>query len=60
MPDQSQWTSRAFWQALAPALHVEDRDFILSVPEFAIDAGRAASLGERIRHEGYFDLLPNR
>lgn len=58
MNNPVQWTSPDAWRAMAPALHVEDRAFILSVPEFGLDPQLAASLDGRIREEGYFELVP--
>ena len=54
------WGARDFWQKLAPSLHVDDADYLRSVPPFEVEPQFAEALRQVMRIEGYFQLPPPR
>ena len=58
LSSSEEWASRAFWQALAPALHIQDPTFLGSASLFAIDEGNGAAIRDLVRREGYCQLPP--
>lgn len=53
-----QWSSKEFWRALFPALHIEDVDYLGTVSLLAIDDALGENLRGVMRQEGYFQLPP--
>lgn len=53
-----EWSSPEFWRELAPALRIEDIDFLASLQLFAIDDATKQGLQGLMRKEGYFQLPP--
>lgn len=58
--DISRYQNAAFWQQIAPSLHVCDRDYMNTGGLMAIDAAAGDALERLLMTEGYFQLGPQR